>query len=144
MSKSKYTLGYFKLKVKRAAAGAGLGLFTTEDIPKGACIIEYFGRDLAPGEEYTSRSKYLFEINSKRTIDGTMRNNTARYINHSCRPNAEAEVIKGRVFIMAKRKIKTNEEIAYDYGKEYWDEHIKPLGCRCDKCQEKTKSKVNK
>lgn len=139
-SKSKYTPGDFKFQVKRAAPGAGLGLYAGEDIPKGACIIEYFGRDLAPGEEYTSRSKYLFEINSKRTIDGTLRANTARYINHSCRPNAEAEVIKGRVFIMAKRSIKAGEEIAYDYGKEYWNEHIKPLGCRCDKCQEKLKT----
>ncbi|MFA6415970.1 MAG: SET domain-containing protein [Candidatus Paceibacterota bacterium] len=137
MSKSKYQPGGFKLKVKRAAPGAGLGLYADEDIPKGACIIEYFGRTISSAEEYTSKSKYLFEINSKKTIDGAIRTNTARYINHSCRPNAEVEIIKGKVFIMAKRNIKAGEEIAYDYGKKYWNEHIKPLGCRCVKCSEK-------
>ena len=25
------------------------------------------------------------------------------------------------------------EEITYDYGKEYFDEYIKPKGCRCEK-----------
>ena len=136
-SRSKYQPGNFKLKVKRATPGAGLGLYADQDLPKGVCIIEYFGRTLSLAEEYTSRSKYLFEINSKKTIDGGTRANIARYINHSCRPNAEVEIIKGRVFIMAKRKIKTGEEIADDYGREYWNEHIKPLGCRCVKCSEK-------
>jgi uncharacterized protein len=135
--KSKYEPGNYKLLVKKSIAG--LGLFAGEDIPKGACVIEYKGRIISEKEEYTSRSKYLFSINSKKTIDGQARSNTARYINHSCRPNAEAEVIKGRVLIMTKRKIKTGEEIFYDYGKEYWNEHIKPKGCRCPKCQEKSK-----
>jgi len=130
--KSKYEPGDYKLLVKKSIAG--LGLFAGEDIPKGACIIEYKGRVISHEEEYTSRSKYLFEINSKKTIDGQARSNTARYINHSCRPNAEPEIIKGKVLIMAKRKIKAGEEILYNYGKEYWEEHIKPKGCRCPKC----------
>lgn len=135
MKKSKYTPGDFKLLVKRSIAG--LGLFAGEDIPKGSCIIEYFGRTISKEEEYTINSKYLFEINSKKTIDGSTRENKARYVNHSCRPNAEADIIKGQVFIMALRKIKAGEEIFYDYGKEYWNEYIKPHGCRCTKCQEK-------
>ncbi len=141
MKKGKYEPGDFKLLVKRSSAG--LGLFAGEDLPKGACLIEYKGRKISEKEEYTSKSKYLFQINSKKTIDGTARTNTARYINHSCRPNAEIEIKKGRVFVMAKRKIKLGEEINYDYGEEYWDEHIKPKGCRCLKCQEK-KVKVKK
>lgn len=128
-------IGDYKLQVKRSSAG--LGLFAGQDIPKGKFLIEYFGRDLEPGEEYTSKSKYLFEINSKRTIDGTTRANTARYINHSCRPNCEVEIKKGRVLISSIKNIKAGEELAYDYGKEYWNEHIKPLGCRCVKCSSK-------
>ena len=31
----------------------------------------------------------------------------------------------------------TGEEIVYDYGKEFFDEYIKPKGCRCAKCDEK-------
>lgn len=133
--RKKYELQNLKLKIKRSTPGAGLGLYTGEEILKDTCIIEYFGRQLSVAEEYTSNSKYLFEINSRKTIDGAERANIARYINHSCQPNAEARIIKGRIFIIAKRKIKAGEEIAYDYGKEYWNEYIKPLGCRCFKCQ---------
>jgi len=135
MAKSKFTPGGFKLLPKRSSAG--LGLFAGEDIPKGACIIEYVGRVISPEEEYTSRSKYLFQVNSKVTIDGQARSNTARYLNHSCRPNAEPEIVKGHIFIMATKNIKTGEEINYDYGEEYVNEHIKPYGCRCSKCAEK-------
>lgn len=129
---AKYEPGNFKLGVKRSKTG--LGLFALQDIPKGACIIEYKGRVISNKEAYTSNSLYLFEINSKITIDGTSRSNKARYINHSCGPNAEAEIHKGRIYIFAKKNIKEGEEITYDYGKEYWDEHIKPKGCRCAKC----------
>lgn len=139
MSKKKYEPVGYKLLVKRSSAG--LGLFAGESISKETCIIEYVGRIISAQEEFTSRSKYLFEINSKKTIDGQARTNTARYINHSCRPNCEPEIRNDRVFIMAKRNIKEGEELVYDYGKEYCNEHIKPLGCRCAKCQEKTAKK---
>lgn len=129
--------GEYKVKVKRSSAG--LGLFADQNIPKGKFIIEYFGRELSPGEEYTSKSKYLFEVTSKKTIDGTIRANTARYINHSCRPNCEVEIKKGRVLVSSKKDIQVGEELTYDYGKEYWKEHIKPLGCRCVKCVSKVK-----
>ncbi len=134
MKKELGKIGEYKLIVKRARLGSGLGLFAGSDIPKGQFVIEYFGRDLKPGEEYTSKSKYLFEITKKRTIDGTIRENTARYINHSCRPNCEVEIKKGRVLIFSKKNIKEGEELNYDYGKEFWNEHIKPIGCKCDKC----------
>ncbi len=129
---SKFTPGLYKVVVKRSSAG--LGLFAGEDIPKGKCIIEYVGRVISREEEFSSRSKYLFEVHKYKTIDGQIRSNTARYINHSCKPNADMEIRKHRIFIMAIKKIKAGEEINYNYGKEYWDEHIKPTGCRCVKC----------
>ncbi len=137
--KKKFEPGGYRLLVKRSSAG--LGLFAGEPIPKGACIIEYVGRVISKEEHHTSRSKYLFEINARKTIDGTARTNTARYINHSCRPNCEPEIHQGRVFILSRRAIKEGEELSYDYGREYWDEHIKPYGCRCPKCQEKKAEK---
>ena len=130
-----YNPGLVKVVVKRSSAG--LGLFAGEDIKKGTCIIEYVGRHIQGQEEYTSTSKYLFEVNARMTIDGRDRSNTARYINHSCRPNCETETYKRRVYVFAYKNIKAGEELTYDYGKEYWTEHIKPLGCRCLKCQEK-------
>jgi uncharacterized protein len=133
MTIRKFEIKDWELKVKRSSAG--LGLFAGKEIPKGVCIVEYFGRVISKEEQYTSRSKYLFEINSKITIDGRARENIARYINHSCKPNAEVEIKKGKIFIFSKKKIKAGEEICYDYGKEYFDEHIGKRRCRCFKCK---------
>lgn len=133
--KSKWDIIPHKFRVGRSKTG--LGLYALEEIPKGICFIEYFGRQIKGREEYTSNSKYLFEVHSRKTIDGRAKENTARYINHSCRPNAEVDTHKGRVFIFSRRKIKVGEEITYDYGKEYWKEHIAKHGCRCEKCLEK-------
>lgn len=125
--------------VKRAPAG--LGLFAKKEIPKKTCIIEYVGPIVTADEANTIGGQYLFEINSKKTINGAVRSNTARYINHSCRPNCEVEIKKGRVFVYSKKKILPGEELHYDYGKDFFNEYIKPKGCRCMKCEEKRKGK---
>ncbi len=134
-----YTPGDFALAVRRSSAG--LGLFAEQRIPKGACVIEYFGPQITAEQEQTSNSRYLFAINSKKTIDGSLRANKARYINHSCKANCEPHIHKGRVFIVAKRSIKPEEELAYDYGKDYFDALIKPKGCRCAACTAKPTAK---
>jgi uncharacterized protein len=139
---SKFIPGRYRLVVKRACAGRGL--FTLEVIAKGACIAEYTGRTLKEAEWCTSRSRYLFEVTAKKTIDGWNKKNLARYINHSCRPNCEIEIRKRRVFVMAKRAIKPGEELAYHYGKDYFDHEIKPIGCKCLKCRPATKGRKNR
>ena len=73
-------------------------------------------------------------IDEEYRIDGSPRSNTARYINHSCAPNAEAIISGRRVWIWSKRAIKAGEEVTYNYGKEYFDAHLKPRGCLCIKC----------
>jgi SET domain-containing protein len=123
----------FDLKVGRSRTG--LGLFAQEPIKHGVRIVEYTGRTLKPGEEYTSRSKYLFEVTRAKTIDGGVRSNAARYINHSCAPNCRAENTGRRIYIVSRRWIEPGEELTYNYGKEYFDQHIKSKGCRCLKCQ---------
>lgn len=135
ITKNKKTMCPEGLQVKRSSAG--LGLFATRPFKKGERVIEYFGRVIPKAEEYTSKSKYLFEVNSRKTIDGTQRDNFARYINHSCKPNCEPNIERGRVFIDAVRPIKPGEELTYDYGEEYVAEHITPHGCRCAACMVK-------
>ncbi len=125
----------YRTQVKRSSAG--LGLYALETIPRGVKIIEYVGPILTQEESNKRGGKYLMAINSKWVIDGTARSNTARYINHSCRPNAVAYASGKRVWIWSRRAIQPGEEIGYDYGKEYVDEHIKPYGCRCEKCSSK-------
>ncbi len=130
--KSKSTQGAYALRVKRSASGKGL--FAEEPIPKGARIIEYTGRPVHRPEQQDDSGKYLFWTGRGLMIDGNIPSNTARYINHSCAPNCEADGPRGRVFISALRKIKKGEELTYDYGKEYFEKHIAPKGCRCPSC----------
>ena len=114
----------------------GLGLFATEVIEKGAFIIEYVGLRISSEEVSRRRNaRYLFEINSRWTIDGSPRWNTARYINHSCRPNAKDVMSRGRIRIKAIKRIKPGDEITYNYGKGYFDMFIKPIGCKCLSCR---------
>ena len=130
--KSKYTPGNFELKVKKS--GTGKGLFAKAKIPKGSCIIEYFGVPVAEEDLYKINSKYLFETEKGITINGNIPENTARYINHSCRPNCEALGPRGKVFIFAMKSIGPGEELTYDYGKEYFDEYLSNGRCKCAKC----------
>ncbi len=134
MLKDKYIPKDF-IVVKKSAAG--LGLFTKNAVKKGDFIIEYVGTILNQKDADAKGGKYLFETNKNRFIDGTSRTNIARYINHSCRPNSEVDIRRGRVLVVAKRNIKPGEELNYDYGKEYFNEYIKPHGCRCEKCSKK-------
>ena len=84
----------------------GLGLFATAPIAKGVFIIEYKGRRItnAQAEELEARgSRYMYELNSRWTLDGSSRRNIARYANHSCRPNAESDVVRRQVILRAIR-----------------------------------------
>jgi hypothetical protein len=96
----------------------GLGLFAIAPIKKRARIVQYQGRLLTTAQAdpiERNGNRYLYEINSRWTIDGTSRRNIARYANHSCNPNAETVTLKGRrVFIRALRDIKPGEEITYE------------------------------
>lgn len=119
--------------VKRSVTG--LGLFAAEDIPAGKKFLEYVG-PLIPNEEVERRrGRYFFEVNSKWSIDGSPRSNVARYVNHSCRPNTDAFVTGRRVWFWARRNIKAGEEITCHYGPSYFDDYIRPVGCKCAKCR---------
>jgi hypothetical protein len=113
----------------------GLGLYATEPIRTGKFIIEYWGPLVRWDDIDNLQSKYLFDLNKRWAIDGAPRRNTARYINHSCKPNAVPYGVKGKIKIYARRTIQPGEEITYDYGKEYFDEFLKPVGCKCEACR---------
>jgi len=123
----------------------GLGLFATQRIKKGTKIVRYFGPllDSKKKKDDAIENKYLFELNGRWTIDGSVRENIARYINHACKPNAESDVKprKRKVFIRAIKNIEPGEEINYDYGTDYFKAYLKPIGCKCDACEEKRKRK---
>jgi hypothetical protein len=123
----------------------GLGLFATRDLKRDTEIVEYKGRRLetpkAKELEWLRPNRYLFEINSRWTIDGSSWRNLARYVNHACKPNAEAALTRGRMVYRATTRIAEGEEITVDYGKEYFDLYLKPIGCLCLSCIEKRREK---
>ncbi len=126
------TLTRDRLILKRT--NTGLGLFTSEPIPTGKRIVEYVGPIVTSEEVDRRGGKYFFEIDEEWAIDGSPRTNIARYINHSCRPNCEAIVSGRRIWIWSMKNIKAGEQITINYGKSYFDDHIKPVGCKCEKC----------
>ena len=116
----------------------GLGLFAVRPIKRGVYIATYRGRRVSAEEAERREARgasYMFELNKRVVIDGSPRWNVARYINHSCRPNAEPIGRNGGIVIVALRRIEPDEEITYDYGKEYYDYFLRNGGCRCAGCR---------
>lgn len=124
----------------------GLGLFSNVTFKKGDLVTEYTGEKITVDEANIRGGQYLFELNDNFTIDGKDRINKARYINHSCSPNCYPEIDEKEehILIYAKRAIKAGAELTYNYGKEFWNVHIKPKSCRCTSCTKKREGLVNK
>ncbi len=131
-------------KVKKSKVH-GTGVFAESDIKKKTKIIEYIGEKVTKVEgdrrsakrikKYLNKknegSVYIFELNKKYDIDGSVSYNKARYINHSCKPNCEVLIKNGRIWIYSIRNIKKNEELSYDYGYEFDEDDYSDHSCRC-------------
>ena len=118
--------------VKRTTTG--LGLLTMLPIRAGKRVIEYVGPVVTTEVVEGSRGKYFFRIDEGYAVDGSARNNIARYINHSCQPNAEAFIRGRRVWIYSTRALRAGEQITIDYGEEYLTAHMSQVGCKCEVC----------
>ena len=73
-------------------------------------------------------------VSSRWSIDGSSRRNLARYANHACRPNAESDLLAGKIVLRAIRTIRPGDEITYDYGQDYFDLFLRKTGCKCATC----------
>lgn len=121
------------LVIKRSTLpGAGKGLFTKVDIPKGTRIVEYKGRRMTWAEAQKLpdyRNGYLFYFTRNNVIDawGTKKG-VAHYANDArgivrvagIRNNSEYATEGKRCFIEASRNISAGDEILVAYGPEYW------------------------
>jgi len=125
----------------------GDGVFALADIPEGSRILEYLGEKITKKEsdrrgwaqfekakESGDAAVYLFILNKRYDIDGDVPWNDARLINHTCEPNCEAQVIRGKIWIVALRDIAKGEELGFNYGfdLENYDDH--PCRCGTDSC----------
>ena len=132
-------------RVGRSATG--LGLFATKPIKRAAYIATYRGRRISTEEadrRLARGASYIFELNGRWSIDGSPRRNAARYINHSCRPNAKPVHRNGGIVIVALHRIEPGEEITYDYGREYVNYFLDNGGCRCAACRKAARRRKSK
>ena len=125
----------------------GRGVFAARRIRPGQKIIEYAGErvsneeaDRRYDEEHMKRHHtFLFTLDKKTVVDGARHGNDARLINHSCDPNCEAIIEKGRIWIYAKKNIQPGVELAYDYKYERTsdpaDEKFYKCLCGSPKCR---------
>ena len=124
---------------KRRSKIAGWGIFATRTIPKNTRIIDYAGEKISNQESLRRERRYIkrgriwcFKLTNRTVIDAGVGGNIARFINHSCRPNAYVHIYNGIIWIRAARTIRKGEEITYSYNTD--GEGL--IRCRCHaKCQ---------
>jgi SET domain-containing protein len=131
-----------RIQVRRSGVH-GKGVFALRTIDEGSEIIEYIGERISwkealkrhPHDPSDPNHTFYFHIDDKHVIDAAVGGNAARWINHACTPNCEADETDGRVFIKALRDIQPGEELFYDYGLVIDDRYTpklkKQFACRC-------------
>lgn len=131
-----------RIQVRRSGVH-GKGVYAIAPIAKGETIIEYKGETISwpealrrhPHDPNDPNHTFYFSLDSGDAIDANVGGNSARWINHACNPNCEADEQNGRVFIKALRAIKPGEELFYDYGltidEPYTAKLKKEYECRC-------------
>ncbi len=121
----------------------GNGVFARRKIPAGERIAEYLGERISTDESARRAEAgggpinhtFFFSLADGRVIDGGSGGNDARFINHGCEPNCEAEEDEGRVYIFALHDIAKGEELKYNYALIYEERHTaavkKAFQCLC-------------
>ena len=131
-----------RIQVRRSGIH-GKGVFALQPIEPGDTVIEYKGELISweeaqrrhPHDPSDPNHTFFFHIDDEHVIDGKVQGNAARWINHACDPNCEADEQGTRVFIKAIRPIAPGEELFYDYGliidERYTPKLKKEYACRC-------------
>jgi SET domain-containing protein len=120
------------LVLYRTSGIHGFGGFARRNIPLGTRIVEYVGEKINKAESLRrceADNAYIFHFDDEYDLDGSVESNTARFLNHSCAPNCEAEWDEDRIWIVALREIRTGEELTFNYGYDLEDyqDHL----CHC-------------
>jgi uncharacterized protein len=131
-----------RIQVRRSGVH-GKGVYALQPLARGETLIEYKGERITwpqalkrhPSNPDDPNHTFFFHIDDDHVIDAGVGGNAARWINHACNPNCEADEQDGRVFIKALRSIKPGEELFYDYGLTIDDRYTPKLkreyACRC-------------
>jgi hypothetical protein len=120
------------LTVRRSRTGRGL--FSSRPIKKREHASSKIPGGSSPKPSATRAGVNTFAINDREFMDGWVKGNIARFINHSCRSNCGVEIPCGRIYILAAQPIRANEELTFDYGDEYFEDRVRPHGCKWVAC----------
>jgi uncharacterized protein len=115
----------------------GTGGFARMDIPSGTRVIEYVGEIITKQESLArceGNNEYIFAIDDAHDLDGNVDWNPARFLNHSCEPNCEAQLIDGRIWLVAIREMRAGEEITFNYSYDLEDYREHPCRCGAASC----------
>ncbi|HEY0614260.1 MAG TPA: SET domain-containing protein-lysine N-methyltransferase [Candidatus Elarobacter sp.] len=110
----------------------GRGCFATVPFARRRKIAEYTGERITNAEAERRGKRRVLRISGLDTrwsIDGSRGGNGTHYINHSCRPNAFMQTVRGRLLVLALRDIAPGEEITVDYESTY---HSDRKRCTCN------------
>lgn len=121
----------------RASPIHGRGGFAVTEIAAGTRVIEYAGEriDKLSSRERCIRGNHaIFHLDEEWDLDGDVEGNPARWLNHSCAPNCQAELKEGRIWITAQRGLRAGEEVTFDYGYDLRDCRRHPCHCGTPDC----------
>ena len=125
------------LVVLRPSLIHGVGAFANAAIPQGTHIMEYVGEPITKAESLRrceESNEYIFTLNDKEDLDGNVAWNPARFFNHSCAPNCDAELENGHIWIISNRDILAREELTFNYGFDLEDYREYPCRCGAPTC----------
>jgi uncharacterized protein len=116
----------------------GKGGFALLPIPGGTRIVEYVGERISKKEaakRCEAQNPFIFYIDEEWDIDGNVESNPARFFNHCCEPNCEAECVDGRIWLVALRNIEKGEELTFNYGYDLENYEDHPCSCSSPNCR---------
>lgn len=115
----------------------GLGAFAIRDFKEGETVLTIDDSRVVDDEQplrpkLGEHERYCDTLATGRLI---LMQPPERYINSSCEPNTYVKTIDGIRHVLARRAIRSGEEIAYDYiinchGREVWE-----YTCGSDRCR---------
>lgn len=117
----------------------GRGGFARSDIPAETPVIEYIGERITKEESLRrceADNPFIFSLDDNSDLDGGVDWNPARFLNHSCSPNCEAQTEEGddHIWIVALRDIKAGEELTFNYNYDLEDYKSHPCRCGAANC----------
>jgi SET domain-containing protein len=115
----------------------GTGGFATRDFKPGEPVIEYLGERISKEESLLrceAGNPFVFFLDDQWNLDGSVDWNPARFLNHSCTPNCEAELVDGRIWITARHAIRAGDELTFNYSYDLTEFREHPCRCGAPEC----------